>query len=371
MIRWLIVITSVLSLYSQCFATPSVTGLAGTLTSGSAITVTGTGFGTHADYNAGDANKLNFIWHTFEDGNLTSAEVIQASPTGYWIVESSTGRTNSAYWARRVNVNGTIEVPVDDNTHGLRSATVESPGTYFISMWFKTISGSEAYKFFRCSDIAAINEPDFFASTGGFTGGDTPDMRIRFSTECTVLGDPPCPQSTNYDSDINMPSDETWVRVDIYLDGPNNLQDCYVVGLNNNEDVWPVDLYMSGPMNSSFIANIGAGMKGRGEAEIPNNYYGLDDIFIDFTAARVEICTAADGTWASRSVCEIQIPTTWSDTAVTFTVNRGAYAVDGSAYLFVIDSDNSADPTGYPITFGSSYNVEAISGCSFTGGTLQ
>jgi hypothetical protein len=66
-----------------------------------------------------------------------------------------------------------------------------------------------------------------------------------------------------------------------------------------------------------------------------------DDVYVDVSRARVEI-----GDAAAYDACthrEIQIPTAWSDGAVTVTVNQGAFPGLEGRYLFVVD-----DATGTP-----------------------
>src|SRR5690349_20342626 len=53
------------------------------------------------------------------------------------------------------------------------------------------------------------------------------------------------------------------------------------------------------------------------------------DLYMDTSLARVML--------VQGSVSEIQIPTSWSDTSITFTVNLGA-AVPGAASLVVFNS---------------------------------
>lgn len=62
----------------------------------------------------------------------------------------------------------------------------------------------------------------------------------------------------------------------------------------------------------------------------------LDDIYIDNTRARVEI--GDNSVWADCQHREIQIPSAWSTTEITTTLNKGTFP-DGIAYLYVVDSD--------------------------------
>jgi hypothetical protein len=73
------------------------------------------------------------------------------------------------------------------------------------------------------------------------------------------------------------------------------------------------------------------------------------DLYIDSTAQRTQICNGS--TWSARGLCENQIPSAWSNTEITATVNAGA--LTGTKYLYVVDSTGTANSSGYEITFGS------------------
>lgn len=89
------------------------------------------------------------------------------------------------------------------------------------------------------------------------------------------------------------------------------------------------------------------------------NYFGngleygniyADDHYIQFgTRARVEICNAS--TWSARRHCEIQQPTAWNATSINVVMNQGSFG-NGTAYLYVIDSNGAANASGYPISIG-------------------
>lgn len=76
-------------------------------------------------------------------------------------------------------------------------------------------------------------------------------------------------------------------------------------------------------------------------------YY--DNVYLDVTQARIMIGNAS--TFSNSTQREIQIPTAWSSTSATITVNRGAFSNGTQAYLYVIDSTGAVSP-GYGITFG-------------------
>ncbi|HET7619146.1 MAG TPA: hypothetical protein VFK20_11600 [Vicinamibacterales bacterium] len=76
-------------------------------------------------------------------------------------------------------------------------------------------------------------------------------------------------------------------------------------------------------------------------------YFG--DIYIDRTWARVILGNAS--TYASATTREPQIPSAWSSSSITVTVNLGALSAE-TAYLYVCDSTNTCS-AGFQVTAGS------------------
>jgi hypothetical protein len=73
----------------------------------------------------------------------------------------------------------------------------------------------------------------------------------------------------------------------------------------------------------------------------------VDEFYMDSTPARVEVCNAP--TFSASTRCELQLPTTWSDSSITFTFKRG-YLGTGPAYVYVFNTANLANVTGLGIT---------------------
>jgi hypothetical protein len=73
----------------------------------------------------------------------------------------------------------------------------------------------------------------------------------------------------------------------------------------------------------------------------------VDDFYMDDTPARVEVCNAP--TYSASTKCELQIPTTWSDTAIRATLKRG-YLSAGTAYVYVFNRSGNVNATGHAVT---------------------
>ena len=77
-------------------------------------------------------------------------------------------------------------------------------------------------------------------------------------------------------------------------------------------------------------------------------YY--DDLYIDNTMARIEICNNKDKSLSSH--CEVQIPKElWNDTAIKFTAQKGSFLTGEQLYLHVINRDGNSNEEGLEVKF--------------------
>jgi len=81
-----------------------------------------------------------------------------------------------------------------------------------------------------------------------------------------------------------------------------------------------------------------------------NGSYNFDDVFIDFTLARVEISDSP--TWSGARRKEVQIPVQWSNNSIDIRINTGTFSTGQAAYLYVVDASGKINEQGYPITIG-------------------
>ncbi len=73
----------------------------------------------------------------------------------------------------------------------------------------------------------------------------------------------------------------------------------------------------------------------------------FDDVYIDSTPARVEICDCPRWSERSGAYCEIQPPTTiWQEDTIHVTVNQGSFNPRESAWLYVVRPDQSVNEDG-------------------------
>lgn len=77
----------------------------------------------------------------------------------------------------------------------------------------------------------------------------------------------------------------------------------------------------------------------------------LDNVYIDNNWAHVEIGNAS--TYAASTQREVQIPTAWSANSITINVNAGTFASGSTAYLYVVDSNGNVNSNGVAVKIGS------------------
>jgi len=78
-----------------------------------------------------------------------------------------------------------------------------------------------------------------------------------------------------------------------------------------------------------------------------NAFRYFDDMYVDTTYSRVMLGNSA--TYSNCTILEPQIPYQWSPTSVSVTVNLGQFG-GGTAYLYVFDSNDEHNSTGYAVT---------------------
>lgn len=72
----------------------------------------------------------------------------------------------------------------------------------------------------------------------------------------------------------------------------------------------------------------------------------IDDLYVDNTRARIELGNAS--VFEDCTHREIQIPSSWYDTGITFTYNPGSFGSSETVYLFVVNADGEVS-NGYEV----------------------
>ena len=338
-------------------AAPAVTEVSGTLTNGSAITVTGTGFGANGpnlvvfdDFESGtNGNNIKIGAGSATIGEWTSVTLINNTPPKYSNAHSLSG--NLAFRGDATANSG------DNNGSGTTAFKYGfTTSDIFVSYW---------YYFPTTSDWPCLNGTNCNNKIVWVTGSGTSDddrtiptnlpngksaTNNNFYPACNdcVGGEPP------FSPTLTMAKGK-WYRFWVYLHGVGNTTD--------HEELWVA--------SPSSEANIAAATRINRTTQIWNTDFNgfnrvmingfnrwcndcaesaptFDDVYIATgpgAQARVEIGDAA--TYATSKNLSIATVTSWGDTSVTATVWQGSFANFNDAYLYVFDANGNVNTNGY------------------------
>ncbi len=139
-----------------------------------------------------------------------------------------------------------------------------------------------------------------------------------------------------------------WTRHSIFRDAGNSIEFSSGTTVRSYSNVSNITKQSGSVLLGLMVAN----------ATSTHNIW-VDDVYIDNTKARVELCEGA--TWSTRIACDIQIPTSWSDSTIKATVNTGTFQTDDIAYLYVVDSDGTVNSSGYQVIIGETQVASSLS----------
>lgn len=330
------------------WAAPSISSTSGTITHGSSVTISGSAFGSKGGTNA---NKP-LIWADFESSiNPTSLGHYTA-----WASNQNLTRQSGApqYGLSTNNVQGTFDGSASfslEPTGGVTTiymfgkrrytATVQSSNLKYFRIWNDNIGDS----------VASTSNDGMILDENCYDNGRFKPVTLvlgawktdEFLWRQSTSGGCSSPSSTGngyYEFIQNATSQQLYngnfptERSPVVYGSPSGIG---IRVMDNFTDV--------GDVNGTSVY--------------------MDDLYVDNTFARVMIGNAS--TFAASTNREIQIPTAWADGSITVQINRGSFGASDSAYLYVIDSTNTVNATGYPVTFGSSGGGGSVGGSNPTG----
>jgi hypothetical protein len=308
---------------------------------GDPIVLSGRGFGAHGDYNPArlawrGATFLNYRFKDMEDGVLNSDGFYPQRSGAPWTptsaelaIESGGPRGSTRQLARRY---GRGEI-------GGLSADIAGAGNQvYVTFKFMLEPTTQAGKFLRLYGDAP--QQDVYLATG------CANTTVRAFSECTASR---CAPVTDWGRSPGF-TPEAWHRVEAWLDAGANEVTVHVDGtlLFTHDDWLAPSLGANG--HTLDVPNMIDAPGADRCAEHPgyNGGFHFDDVFVDFTRARVEVGDAPS--WSRVSQREVQLPIRWSDGEIAFRFNRGALAPGSQAYVFVVTAAGSVVETGFAFT---------------------
>ena len=330
-------------LYSgKASAAPNITGVSGTLSTGSQFTITGSGFGTKAQ-------AAPYLWDNFESGTVGT----RIYGHNGWQQYDGDCEANTSTWGSLY----TNAVVYSGNQSSVRRTTQEEDfcanyldnlgfNQIYVSMYFNptpytTLGTFGVYKLIRINSGAVYHGlPDFIQQLTA----PLDDYRIyeqigRTGSDWTL-----------YERLTPPPTWGQWNRMEVYYkhSNPAGTNNGAAVSLANYVPISNTTAIVTRPSGST--ATIDTLLLPTMHSTVGSTRYNfyVDDVYIDTTPQRVEVCNTS--TWAARTHCEPQIPMAWSDSSITVSTNLPHFTNGSTVYVYVIDANNNANLTGFSMT---------------------
>lgn len=349
-----IVVTAALSF--EAGAAPTISGVEGQVAHMGQIVVRGSGFGAK-----GTARPV--VWENCTSGNLSS------DWSGAWPNRSSNAGNNTACRTPHRNVSlphGNVSRYVagshgTDEGHNAgwnvilyKSRSVTSFPSYTYASWYQrsddawTFCGDNNYKTFDYSTGTGPYDPDnWYIEYNSPPRSRTSTPEYHLNNNGTPALDEPDANGHDWwwNTAIN-PMAGQWIKVELEIRYARDATGYVKLWENGSLRVdyrGPTDRYSGSQRNE--------GIGGYARCYYPNNWRYFSDIYLDYTRARVVLTDNAN--YASATIFEPQIPTSWADGQIQFNMNLGRISAAGPKYLFVFAPDGTRNAQGIPLSGGS------------------
>ncbi len=302
-------------LASQAQGAPSVSQASGTFSNGNTITVTGSNFGTKSS-----SGPLVYA-DNFENGSVGSKVLTAKATVGQW--QDGAGYDVGVYASDQAHA-GSKSVKLSTKG-GVYNMSVNQNGTFpvvYMDWWVRVHQYDNAsrnwkpYRLYGAGDTMQTNAVvmcngtgmsvetgsgggSFWWEGGGFANNQWQHYQVLLKASSSAgSADGVVKQYVNgklvsdHSGVVTRSSTSQWSQIRIgHYWASDGVPEC---GANGGADIY------------------------------------LDNVYVDTTWAHVELGNAS--TYAGSTVREIQVPTSWSSTQVSFNVNTGSFASGAQAY---------------------------------------
>ncbi len=344
--------TAVLSTTVQRYVVPGgcISAVSGHIANDSTVVITGDRFKTKSP-------AAPLVWDNFESGanEATLGEPSVMASGSAWSAYGSVNGTPDPYYSTQQAHSGTKSAKVVWKESGITGYSINN----FI--WTDTSPHKTLFlSYYRYHDpsddiVSTRNIKQAFVRGAGpnyanqwlpaNSGSGSSTWKIAFQ---------PYPSDSWYFGVPYASTLRTWDRWDSLIEYETNTTSTdghIALWLNNSLKIERTNVNTCDPVfqeaaNACYSVCIGYMFQGYADMTYSRTYY--DDVYIDDTLARIEI--GDNAVFADCTHREIQIPSAWSNTEVTVTINQGTFTPAETAYLFVIDSNG--DPSdGYEVVW--------------------
>ena len=361
---------------SISLAAPSIGGVNGTISNGQAVSLSGSSFGSKttaapAYYFGNQANTVGQLPANLYSSDTTGGGFVandndrvtgQINIKWHYTATSPTGTDNPAeMWGRDVFDFGS---PITEY-YMTAWVYIDKTGTTCDTWQWKYISASPSHEgYLTYPNEAGIAGMWFWReSENRWFGTALQEYYSPYVTSNNYQD-----VSNHYQTSGSMPNDgwlwNQWQRMEFYekaSDSGTGVVYMNRIGRAGAPIEYHTNWWNMGPGDMAkgwrytgigmAIASVSRTASAcNGEGKVVNFTLYNDQVYLDTTQARVELCDSS--TWSARTHCEIQPATAWTDTGATITLNQGTFSNGNIAYLYLVDSNGNTS-NGQQVTIGS------------------
>ncbi len=372
------IILFILLLPTFCLAVPSISGVSGIFTNGNTITISGSGLGSKSTA----APILSSFDNAISANNWSTGSI-----GGDWTTGGTVSLINSGLRTTLPQSSYKISYNSAGDYDSIRLSHVVAEDKLYISWWmyrdYASWNTSGNQKFLRVYQSTNTSDGNWMMSVvfsgSGFESVSTsaeyapsaPSISIDYSGCSAFLY-----SAGTWDvrESVCPPTLQGWDHWEAYVDYPSTL------GGTDGSAYFFLNGKSHSRVSNIAINNAGDSANDRrwiligqvSGASVTGNEY-IDQIYIDNTVSHVFISDSASVTWpdfGNTHHSEIQVPSAWSDTGITITLNRGTFGASDVAYLYIVDS-TGAISNAKEITFGQGISNVTLTSGSLSGGKIQ
>lgn len=314
----------------NCYSAPIISEVSGTFSEGNSIVINGTGFGAKA-------HAAPLVWDRVDNisaySTLNNGEVVPDGPGYIW--------GDNTFNAIRYSTTREHRTPhIQAHYHGVGDrVTMEFPevlgGTNPSTLRGTTTGEIYINYYLKLDDDPARAGSNKVIRVWDDIGGN--GTRISWTNMHLIWSGSAEASWADWGGQVN-----NWNRVEMFVTANDN----YV-------RTWTDGYLIHNPPSNFSKANNNYGLNvalvgwDHNIGVYPEMNVDISEIYVDDTQARIEVCTSP--TWSTCRNREIQIPSAWTNTSITFTVNQGLFSSGGAYYLYVIDEQGNVNANGYPL----------------------
>lgn len=337
----------------ETYANPVITQVNGTFDHKGSVTIQGSGFGTKPSaapliWDDATASDVHQIWNGAWPDQLGSYNMAYRGPMrGVNPPHSHDSRLLSGAHAANTGANAGYDVMV------FKTTSLPTFPCYLYTSWYQRADSSWVFggdNNFKTFDYSEGDGPysahSWYAVYGPPHPGSTSDSaQWVLETGTGLLEIDANGHNAWWGSAVN-PMSGRWSKVEmsVKLTDQNN---GYISIVENGREVVHYVGRTDNYSGNRRTISIGGYARMQGQ---PTNWRYYDDIYVDTTLARIVL--ADKPTLADASIIENQIPVSWQDGSVTFTVNLGHFSQGQTAYLFAFDASGNSNAVGFPVFAG-------------------